>query len=355
MFLIYLIKLLHLLHNQTAMNLKLSVALILLTSGVLFSSCGKSGDGKYHPDKPIVVIDSTPLISLSPAWKKATALMAGFPNGIQVYLNKTPFNNKAVVAYCVIFDPKADLELKPVLASANKKVTDFYNEEAGSKYACINGGFFGTNASYSLSMYKGVIDAINIKSLSRPYNGVSTTYYPTRAAFGISEANVPGVAWVYHVGAGNGTLYAYPLPALNYLNAAPMAVPSATYPSGGSVWNVKTAIGGSPVLISNDEINITDDEELIAIDNTSSRARSAIGYTKDNKIVLLAVEGNNSSGGAGLNLAELAQLMKEMGCTGAINLDGGGSTTLTVNGKQTVKPSDGTERGVMTALIVKQK
>ena len=355
MFLIYLIKLLYLLHNQTIMNLKLHLAVFFVAAGAVVSSCSKSGDGKYHPDAPVVAVDSTPLISLSASWKKAVFLMGDFPNGIQVYLNKSPVNGKPLVAYAVVFDPKANLELKPVLATANKKVTDFYNAEAGSKYACMNGGFFGANASYSLSMYNGVVDAINIKSLSRPYNTISTPYYPTRAAFGISEAGIPDVAWIYHVGAGNGTIYSYPAPALNYLNSAPMAVPSATFPLGGTVWNAKTAIGGSPVLIRNGEINITDEEELIVIDNNSSRARSAIGYTRDNKIVLLAAEGNNSSGGTGLTLTELAQLLKDMGCVGAINLDGGGSTTLTVNGKQTVKPSDGTERGVMTALIVKQK
>lgn len=337
------------------MNIKSNFALIFIAAVTLVSACGKSDQGKYHPEKPVIVIDSTPLVNLSSSWKKAVYLMNDFPNGIQVYVNRSPINTKPVVAYCVVFDPKANLELKPVLATANKKVTDFYNEEAGAKYACINGGFFGTNASYSLSMYKGVVDAINIKSLSRPYNSVSTPYYPTRAAFGLSESGVPDVAWVYHVGAGNGVVYTYPSPALNLLNSAPMAVPSATYPIGGSVWSAKTAIGGSPMLIKNNTINITDDEELIVIDNASSRARSAIGYTSDNKIVLLAVEGNNTAGGAGLSLVELAQLMKDMGCVGAVNLDGGGSTTLTVNGKQTVKPSDGTERGVMTALIIKEK
>lgn len=336
------------------MNLKLHLVFLIIAASA-FSSCSKSEGGNYHPEKPVIVVDSTPLISLSSDWKKDVQLMSDFPNGIQVFLNTTPIHGKAVVAYMVVFDPKANLELKPVLANANKKVTDFYKEEVGSKYAGINGGFFGTNASYSLSMYNGVVDAINIKSLSRPYNGINTPYYPTRGAFGISATGTADVAWVYHVGAGNGTLYAYPAPALNYLNAAPKAVPSATYPSAGLIWNVKTAIGGSPVLIKNSEINITDEEELIVIDNASSRARSAIGYTKDNKIVLLAVEGNNSSGGAGLNLAELAQLMKDIGCVGALNLDGGGSTTLTVNGKQTVKPSDGSERGVMTALIIKGK
>jgi len=354
MFLIFLIKLLYLLHNQTAMNRKLEFSLIAVLLGVLLMSCSRNGDTKYHPEKPEIKIDSTPLISLSSSWKKSVNLMADFPNGIQVYLNKTPINGKAVVAYAVVFDPKI-IDFKPVLAAANKKVTDFYNEEPGVKYACINGGFFGTNASYSLSMYQGVVDAINIKSLTRPYNSVNTTYYPTRGAFGLNDTSVPDVTWVYHVGAGNGTLYSYPAPAAIKLNTAPLAVPSATFPSGAISWNVKSAIGGSPVLIKNNEIKITDDEELIVIDNTSSRARSAIGYTKENKVVVLAVEGNNSNGGAGLSLAELAQLMKDMGCVAALNLDGGGSTTLTINGKQTVKPSDGTERGVMTALILKEK
>lgn len=337
------------------MNIKLNLAIVFVAAGAFISACSKSGSGNYHPEKPLVVVDSTPLIKLSANWKKAVSLMNDFPTGIQVYENRTPVNAKAVVAYAVVFDLKANLELKPVLASSNKKVTDFYNAEGGTKFAAINGGFFGTNASYSLSMYNGVVDAVNIKSLSRPYNNVSTPYYPTRGAFGILETGVPEVSWVYHVGTGNGTLYSYPAPTPNVLNAAPMAVPSASYPSGGAIWNVKTAIGGSPVLIKNNVINITDAEELIVIDNTSSRARSAIGFTTDHKVVLLAVEGNNSSGGAGLTLAEVAQMMKDMGCVGALNLDGGGSTALTVNGKQTVKPSDGTERGVMTALIVKEK
>ncbi|PTT02976.1 hypothetical protein DBR11_03670 [Pedobacter sp. HMWF019] len=335
------------------MHAKPSFAVIALTFLLFASACSKSGIGKYHPDEPKITVDSTPLLSLSSNWKKATALMNNFPTGIQLYLSKTPVNGKTTVAYCLVFDPKFNIELKPVLASANKKVTDFYNEESGTKYACINGGFFGTNASYSLSMYNGQIDAINIKSLSRPYNGTNTSYYPTRGAFGISQSNQPGVAWIYHVGTGNGMLYNYPQPAANLLNTAPLAVPSATFPAGASLWNVKTAIGGSPVLIKNNVIRISDNEELIAVDNTSSRARSAIGYTSSNKIVILAVEGNNSNGGTGLTLAELAQMMEEIGCIEALNLDGGGSTTLTVNGQQTVKPSDGTERGVMTALIIK--
>lgn len=338
------------------MNFKTNFALILIAAATLCAACSKSEkDTDTGTNGPAVAVDSTPLISLSSNWKKAVHLMGDFPDGIQVYMNTTPFNGKALVAYCVVFDPAANLELKPLVATANKKVSKFYADEIGIKYACINGGFFGTNASYSLAMYKGVAEAINIKSLTRLYNGANATYYPTRAAFGVSATGIPEVAWIYHVGTGNGIVYAYPAPSLNQANTAPKAVPTATYPTGGAVWDVKAAIGGSPMLIKDDKINITDKEELIDIDNTASRARSAIGYTAGHKIVLLAVEGNNVTGGAGLSLAELAQLMKDMGCVGAVNLDGGGSTSLTVRAQQTVKPSDGTERGVMTALIIKKK
>ncbi|WEK18064.1 MAG: phosphodiester glycosidase family protein [Candidatus Pedobacter colombiensis] len=337
------------------MNIKLNLAIILVSAGAFLSSCSKSKEGKFHPDKPLV--DSTPLVTLSSSWKKAIYLMDNFPNGIQIYVNTTPINGKSISAYAVIFDPKADLELKPVMAASEKTVTSFYNNEPGTKYASINGGFFGSpNNSYSLVMYNTVVSAVNIKSLTRVYNSVNTTYYPTRAAFGISAAGVPDVTWIYHVGTGDGTIFSYSSPALNQLNTAPLPVPTAILPTVGKVWDVKSAIGGSPMLIKDDKINITDAEELIVIDNTSSRARSAIGYTKNNKIIILAVEGGNTAAGIpGVNLAELAQMMKDMGCVGAINLDGGGSTALTVNGKQTVKPSDGSERKVVTALIVKEK
>lgn len=334
---------------------KLFSNLIILAASISIYGCSKTETGDYHPKQTVQPTDSTALTALSSDWMKAVHLMKDFPTGVQVYLNKKPINSKTTVMYAVVFDPKL-IELKPVASATNKKVSDFYNEEIAKKFACINAGFFGTNASYSLSMFNGSIDAINIRSLNRPYNGTNATYYPTRAAFGLKADNTAEVTWVYHVGSGNGTLYSYPAPSPNILNSAPQAVPSATFPTGGTIWNATTAIGGSPMLIKNGNINISDDAELIEIDNNSSRARSAIGYTANNKVIMLAVEGNNTSGGTGLTLAEVAQVMRDMGCIGAINLDGGGSTALYINGTHTVKPSDAAgERPVITALILKSK
>lgn len=335
---------------------------VLLLAALLQAAggCSKKSTPAPPPPSPpadTVVTRPSPLITLPPEWQKAASYMSGFPAGIEVYRHSTLYNGKAMNAFCVVFDPKnTALEFKPVLAAANKKPSAFYSEESGTTYACLNGGFFGTNASYSLVQYNGTVSAVNIKSLSRTYNGTATTYYPTRGAFGLDGAGTPDVAWIYHTGTGNGTVYRYPAPSPNALNSAPQPQPTASFPAGGAPWNIKSAIGGSPVLIKNNTINITDTEELIDINNTTARARSAIGATADGKVILLAVEGNNPSGGAGLNLGELATLLQSMGCVQALNLDGGGSTAMVVNGQPTVKPSDsGGERAVMSVVLIKKK
>ncbi|WP_374164748.1 phosphodiester glycosidase family protein [Arcticibacter sp. MXS-1] len=333
------------------------ILVLLLPAAFAIGACSEEEKTiAEYPVFPVPVIDTTPLVKLPGYWRKADSLMKGFPNGIQVYRTVQPFMNKSMNAYCVVFDPKTRVEFVPKTSAVLKKPSMVYAEQSGNRFVCINGGFFSSTSSLSLVQYNNALVSANVKSLNRPYNGKSTAYYPTRGAFGISATGTPEVTWVYGVGAGNGITYSYPAPSPNMLNAAPQPVPSATFPAGGVPWVVNSAIGGSPVLIKDGLIHITSAEELIEVDNNSSRARSAIGYTKEGMVVLLAVEGNNPNGAAGLSLAELAQLMKEMGCVGALNLDGGGSTSMTVNGRLTVKPSDAEgERAVVSTILLKVK
>ncbi|WP_256012361.1 phosphodiester glycosidase family protein [Desertivirga xinjiangensis] len=322
---------------------------------IVTSATAAAGSFVYATNPAVAVSKDVPLVNLPSYWLKAEELMTGFPAGIQVYKTTAPYNGKSMNAYALVFDPRL-VEFKPVLSATTKKVSSFYSDEPGTAYACINGGFFGSNASYSLVEYRAVVSAVNIKSLSRSvYKSTANTYYPTRGAFGITATDQPDVSWIYHVGSSNGTIYSYPQPSPNDVSLAPQGLPTATFPSGGTIWNATSAIGGSPVLIKNNTVNITDVQELIVIDNASSRARSAIGHTADGKVIIVAVEGGNANGGIGLDLLELANLMKEMGCVAALNLDGGGSTSFTINGQNTVRPSDGTERAVVSAVIVKSK
>ena len=66
--------------------------------------------------------------------------------------------------------------------------------------------------------------------------------------------------------------------------------------------------------------------------------RTAIGYTKDNSLIMLTADGREGAS-IGLTLVELANLMKELGCVNAMNLDGGGSTVMYVKGKIVNKPA----------------
>jgi exopolysaccharide biosynthesis protein len=111
------------------------------------------------------------------------------------------------------------------------------------------------------------------------------------------------------------------------------------------------------MLLRGGLVNISDVAELININNTTYRPRSAVGYTANGIVLLLAVEGDNASAGyPGVNLSELANILKQLGCTDAMNLDGGGSTSMIISGRLTVRPGDaGVERPVVSAVLIKQK
>ena len=60
--------------------------------------------------------------------------------------------------------------------------------------------------------------------------------------------------------------------------------------------------------------------------------RTAVGSTADGRIVLFVCDGRIESS-RGATLTELAAIMKGLGCTDAVNFDGGGSTGMVINGK----------------------
>jgi exopolysaccharide biosynthesis protein len=58
---------------------------------------------------------------------------------------------------------------------------------------------------------------------------------------------------------------------------------------------------------------------------------------------------------AGMSHHELAGLMQRLGCTDALNLDGGGSSTLWYEGRVMNQPSDGAPRSVGNALVLMRR
>lgn len=293
------------------------------------------------------------LVPLPAGWRLATELMTGFPSqGLQAYAYENAAPSPAKVI-CLAWDPTAPtVAFKPVLAATARTPTQFAALETGTVFAALNGGFFGGNQSFSLVQQGGTVLSPNVKSVARTFQGAAANYFPTRAAFGIAADGRIMTDWVYSVGSANTPVFAYPAPSPNLAGAAPQPVPSASFPAGATPWLAEHAIGGSPMLVKDGQIRVTDAEELIDVNTTSARARTALGYTASGIVLFVAAEGGNAPGPAGYTLLQLATLMRSLGCVGAINLDGGGSTSLVVGGRTTVRPSDGAERPVISAILL---
>lgn len=117
--------------------------------------------------------------------------------------------------------------------------------------------------------------------------------------------------------------------------------------------NVKHIISGGPYLVKDDEVYVDmTEEKLGAIGGRNPR--SAIGYTNDNNLILVAVDGREGSS-IGMTLMELARFMKSIGCVNAMNLDGGGSTVMYVNGEVVNKPQVQGGITLSNAIVLKNK
>jgi len=119
-----------------------------------------------------------------------------------------------------------------------------------------------------------------------------------------------------------------------------------------SVSDIKQAVGGTPRLLRNGVISIEAQEEHISqafVDNR--HPRTALGFN-DEKIFLVTVDGRQPGYSAGMNLPEIAEFLLELGAREALNLDGGGSTTMWVSGKIRNRPSDGIIRPIANALVL---
>ncbi len=117
--------------------------------------------------------------------------------------------------------------------------------------------------------------------------------------------------------------------------------------------DVTHIISGGPYLVKNGEVFV--DMTAQKLSSIGGRnPRSAIGYTEDNRLILVAVDGREGSS-IGMTLMELANFMKAAGCVGAMNLDGGGSTVMYVNGKVVNKPQVYGGIPISNAVVISKK
>jgi possible exopolysaccharide biosynthesis protein len=117
--------------------------------------------------------------------------------------------------------------------------------------------------------------------------------------------------------------------------------------------NIDHIISGGPYLIKDGEVFIdVTAQKLGAI--TGKNPRTAIGYTAHNEFIMVTVDGREHAS-VGMTLGELARMMKGFGCINAMNLDGGGSTVMYVQGKVVNNPAQKGGIPISNALTISER
>lgn len=306
-------------------------------------------------------------------WINVDSLFGPLPSSVHVFKTTDLLDGKPNIAYYVEADLK-DKALEFTTDTTYKRrltPSQFYDKNE-KPLLVVNATFFSfaTNQNLNVVIKNGKLVSYNIHSIAGKGRDTLTYRHPFGSAIGISKRRDADIAWLY---TDSSLRYPYsrqaPVKAMRdsvqvfTKTGAEKAVLQSldsnkrvriSFPA----WKMKIAVGGGPVLLQTGEIRVTNNEELKfagkAIDD--KHPRTAMGYTKDNKLIILVVEGRHAGIAEGITLTQLAQLFKDLGCWEALNLDGGGSSCMLVNGKETIRISDATgQRPVPAVFMIQAK
>lgn len=299
------------------------------------------------------------------SWKNVDSLYGPLPSSVEVYMTEQIYDSTPFRAFYV----QAKLKNKKIDFLADTTLgrrftpAQFYMEN-NEPLVVVNGTFFSfaTHQNLNVVIKDGKLVGNNIHSVPGRGKDTLTYRHPFGSALGISKKRKADIAWLLTDSSSNIPLASqYPLPlvrdsiqqpAVQYLKQK-TSVPQH---SGFEKWKMKTAIGGGPVLVQNGEVKITNNEEWKFAGKAinDKHPRTAMGYTADGYLIILVIEGRNPQA-AGASLIQAAKILKDLGCVEALNLDGGGSSCMLVNGKETIKPSDKIQRAVPAVLMIRRK
>ena len=315
-------------------------------------------------------------------WINVDSLYQPLPGSVHVLKSTDTLNGKPNIAYYVIADLKDKQLVFDVDTTLKRRLTptQFYTKRCDlyPHNACyfplvvVNTTFFSfqTHQNLNVVIKDGKLVGYNIHTLPGKGKDTLTYRHPFGSAIGISKKRKTDVAWLY-----TDSILQYPYKligepfllkdsSLSFDMKSPIKdqkkfrITHGGYFPSFDKWKVQTAVGGGPVLVQNGEIKITNNEELKFAGNAidDKHPRTAMGYTKDNKLIILVVQGRFPGIAEGATLGQEAQILKDLGCWEALNLDGGGSSYMLVNGKETIKPSDATgQRAVPAVFLIKRK
>jgi hypothetical protein len=304
------------------------------------------------------------------SWTPVDSLFGSLPSSIRVFKSTDSLEEKPNIAFYISADVK-DKDLSFTSDTAlNRRLTplQFYQKN-NQPFVTVNCTFFSfaTNRNISLLVKNGKTLAFNnhIASL----RGKDTLTYAKflGSAIGISKKRKADVAWIYSdssrkwpvaVEYGPFTIMVS-TPFLTFSQFDAALQKETNWFNKSAIkhqWKMETAVGGGPVLIQNGDVKITNNEERKFMGKAinDKHPRTAMGYTADGRLIILVVQGRFPGIAEGATLTQTAEILKGLGCIEALNLDGGGSSCLLVNGKETITPSDNKKQRAVPAVFMIQ-
>jgi exopolysaccharide biosynthesis protein len=293
-------------------------------------------------------------------WNNVSDQFGNLPESVVIFKSQDQLNGRPNIAFYVEIDTRdKNLAFKVDTTLNRRQTPQHFFKKNNEPYIVMNCSFFEfkQNRNVNLIIQENKMVAYDTPAVSRKGKDTLTYLHTLGSAFGMNKKNRMDIVYQF-----NDSALKYPLyqstPMKPFIDSFQHVSPSHPNLKIMKPWKVQSAFGGGPVLLLDKEIKITNNEERKfagkAIDDL--HPRTAIGYTVTGKMILLVVQGRMPGIAAGASLRDLASIMKELGCVEAMNLDGGGSSTLLVNGLETIKPSDpGGQRSVPAVFIVKKK
>jgi exopolysaccharide biosynthesis protein len=306
-------------------------------------------------------------------WINVDSLYQPLPSSVHVFKTIDSLDGKPNIAYYIVA-PLNDRRLVYTTdTTLNRRLTptQFYDKNK-NPLVVVNTTFFSfqTNQNLNLVIKDGNLISYNVQSAPGRNKDTLTYRHPFLSAFGISKKRNADIAWTitdsskkhaYAVQNPFGPIkdsFAYN--SIKYYKENTRVVNGHNTGSTKMLkkWKMQTAVGGGPVLVQNRTIKITNNEELKFAGNAihDMHPRTAMGYTADGNLIILVVQGRTAGKAEGASLTQLAQILKDLGCIEALNLDGGGSSCLLINGKETITPSDKEgQRAVPAVFMIQTK
>lgn len=293
------------------------------------------------------------LASFGQTWQSIDSLFSPLPPGVRVFESADSLDGAPNRMYYVEL-PLRSKHLKFTTdTTQNRRLTPSrFFEKNGRPLLVVNTSFFTFERHQNLNVVirKGKMVSYSPHTVRRDSGWV----HPFYGALGIFNNRRADVAWVFSDSARRFARASQTvIPAYRDNHASVTSTVAARF----EPWKVRTALSGGPVLVQNNRVNITNDEELRfpgkAIND--KHPRTAMGYTRDGRLIVFVCEGRSPQA-AGLSLRQMAKVLVDLGCEEALNLDGGGSSCLLLNGKEVNTPSSkGEQRAIPSVFMVFEK